>query len=101
MLKIYEIQNVDLRKLAKEQKLILSGKNDLIEINEFFEIWKVLKTYEMKLIAFIQKSKKILVIESIACFPSKTEIQKMMIEFNTALKKEKINFVSVYDKNNY
>ena len=101
MLKTYEIQNVDLKKFAEEQKLILAGKNDLIEINDFFEIWKVLKTYEMKLIAFIQKTKKTLVIESIACNPSKAEIQKMITEFNTALKKEKIDFVSVYDKNNY
>lgn len=100
MLKTYEIQKDDLKKLAQEQKLILAGKNDLLEINEFIEIWKVLKSYEMKLIAFIEKQNQILVIESIACSAAPSEIIKMKVEFNTALKAEKIP-LSIINTNRY
>jgi hypothetical protein len=96
MLKIYTIQNKDEIKLMEEQDLVLKGQKSLLEINSFFEIWKVKKPYELKLVAFISLSRQtIQVIESIACFPAKTEIERMIVEFNSALKAEKIDFMSV------
>jgi hypothetical protein len=41
------------------------------------------------------------IIESVATIPDKNEYKKMVAAFNTALKKEDINFKMVKDMNNY
>jgi hypothetical protein len=81
--------------------IMLRGKNEKIENNDFFEIYKVCTPHELKLV-YIEKKlnkNKHLVIESIATDPMLKNI--MIIEFNSALSSEKINFLFIVDKNNY
>lgn len=88
--------------LSQKNKEVLKGNSQLIHINDFFEIWKVLLPYELKLVLIKKESSNMYrIIESIAVNPSKAELLKMQAEFNTTLKSVGINFMGVEDKNNY
>lgn len=82
-------------------KQVLRGQRILIKEKEQFEIWKVKLPYEIKLVLILKNSEEdFLIIESVAIKPTKFELLKMQVEFNTCLKKEKIGFI-VKDINNY
>jgi lysyl-tRNA synthetase class I len=88
--------------LEQKKKEVLKGYHELIHVNDFFEIWKCKLPYEIKLVLINMTNKdQYKIIESTAVNPSKQELQKMQAEFNTALAKEGINFMGVFDKNNY
>lgn len=86
---------------AAYKYIMIRGKNFRIENNDFFEIWKVVTPMELKLVYISKKTEKnkYLIIESIALDP--LQKNNMIIEFNSALAAEKINFMSIVDKNNY
>ena len=68
----------------------------------FFEIWKCKLPYEIKLVLINTTNKQqYKIIESVSTIPDKNEYTKMVAAFNTALKKEDINFKMVKDMNNY
>jgi hypothetical protein len=88
--------------LEQKKKEVLKGYSELIYINDFFEIWKCKLPYEIKLVLINMTNKdKNKIIESTAIDSSKFELEKMQAEFNTVLAKEGINFMGVFDKNNY
>jgi hypothetical protein len=88
--------------LDKKVQKILEGRKELIENNEFFQIWKVLKPYELKLVLVLKENQdQYYIIESIAINADKEELLKMQVEFNTALKEKDIDFMHIFDKNNY
>jgi len=88
--------------LEQKKKQVLKGYSELIYINDFFEIWKCKLPYEIKLVLINTTNKqKYKIIESVSTIPDKNEYRKMVAAFNTALKKEDINFKMVKDMNNY
>lgn len=88
--------------LEEKKKEVLKGKSEIIEMNDFFEIHKVRLPYEIKLVLINREhAAKYKIIESIAISPDKAVLEQMIVEFNTALKREGIDFKSVKDTNNY
>lgn len=82
-------------------KQVLNGIRHLITEHDKFEIWKVKLPYEIKLVLILKNSEEdFLIIESVAINPSKQELHKMQVEFNSCLKKLRINIV-IQDVNNY
>ena len=87
--------------LEQKKKEVLKGIQELIHMNEIFEIQKCKLPYEIKLVLINREDKlRFKIIESTASNPSKQELKRFIVEFNTCLKMEKIPF-SVDDKNNY
>lgn len=79
----------------------LKGDRELIKDHDKYEIWKVRRPYEIKLVLILKNSEEdFLIIESIAIKPTKNELLKMQVEFNTCLKQQKIN-TSIKDNNRY
>jgi hypothetical protein len=88
--------------LSQKKKQVLKGYSELIYINNFFEIWKCKLPYEIKLVLINTTNKRqYKIIESVATIPDKNEYTKMVAAFNTALKKDGIDFKMVKDMNNY
>jgi hypothetical protein len=82
-------------------KKVLRGTKELLKEHDKFEIWKVKLPYEIKLVLILKNSEEdFLIIEAIAINPSKQELKKMQVEFNSCLKKQCINTV-IKDTNNY
>lgn len=82
-------------------KAVLNGKRVLIIEHDKYEIWKVKLPYEIKLVLILKNSEEdFLIIESLAINPSKTELLKMQVEFNTCLKELRIR-ERIKDINSY
>ena len=77
-----------------EYNFMLRGKWENIFDCDFFTIFKVLTPLELKLI-YRTKKEPYLVIESICYDRNKLAIKNMILEFNTSLCMEGINFKQV------
>lgn len=80
---------------------VLRGEKHLLKEHDKYEIWKVKLPYEIKLVLILKNSEEdFLIIETIAINPSKQELKKMQVEFNSCLKKQDINVI-IKDTNHY
>lgn len=85
------------RYMVKEglKNIMLKGTWQYLYQCSFFEIIKIITPMELKLICRQKKGTNYLIIESICFDKNKAAINTMIIEFNTALCKEGINFKKV------
>lgn len=85
------------RYIVKEslKNIMLKGNWQILYQCGFFEIIKLITPIELKLICRQKKGNNYLIIESTCFDKNKLAINTMIIEFNTALCKEGINFKKV------